>query len=602
MQAIILAAGMGKRMGELTRDNTKCMVKVNGFTLIERMLRQLDKFHLNKIVIVIGYKGDNLKKFISTLNINTPVEYVVNPIYDKTNNIYSLRLARDFLFIDDTILLESDLIFEDNVITKLLNADYPNLALVAKYENWMDGSAVTVDSEDNIKRFILPAEFLFAEIPFYYKTVNIYKFSKTFSATHYVPFLEAYSTALGNNEYYEQVLRLFTLMEKPGIKVLKLDAEKWYEIDDIQDLDIAESVFATQDKKLDKIKKRYGGYWRYPKMLDFCYLINPYFPDQKFKDEIKANFDALISKYPSGQSVNSLLAGKMFGVDIPQIVVGNGASELITALAGGLEGKVGVILPTFEEYPNRIGNRAEFFYPRDADFNYGIDEVKKYFKGIPNLILINPDNPSGNYINRADMTELLTWCKQNGKKIIIDESFVDFSYEGSTASLIRKDILSTFPNLIVMKSISKSYGVPGCRLGVLASGDVELIKYLKKRVSIWNINSFGEFFLQIIGKYEKQYQQGCQSLREERERFYGQLDKITFLKVLSSQANYFLCEAINGIFAKQLTEALLDNYNIFIKDCSEKPGFNSAQYVRFAIRNKSDNDILVKSLKSLTYR
>ena len=213
MQAIILAAGMGKRLGELTKDNTKCMIKVNGITLIDRVLKQLSNLHLNKIVLVIGYQGDKLKEYIGNSYQKTPIEYVHNPIYDKTNNIYSLYLAKDQLQQDDTILLESDLIVEDILFDKLLNDPFPNLALVAKYESWMDGTVVRLDDDNNIASFIPQKAFKYSDTKYYYKTVNMYKFSKEFSCSNYVPFLEAYSKALGNNEYYEQVLRVITLLD-----------------------------------------------------------------------------------------------------------------------------------------------------------------------------------------------------------------------------------------------------------------------------------------------------------------------------------------------------------------------------------------------------
>lgn len=111
MQGLILAAGMGKRLGELTSQNTKCMIEVNGTTLIDRMLHQLEKLHLSRIVIVVGYEGRKLVDYIETLDIQTPVCFVNNPVYDKTNNIYSLSLAKEYLMKEDTILLESDLIF-----------------------------------------------------------------------------------------------------------------------------------------------------------------------------------------------------------------------------------------------------------------------------------------------------------------------------------------------------------------------------------------------------------------------------------------------------------------------------------------------------------
>ena len=116
MQAIILAAGMGKRLGDLTKNNTKCMVEVNGVTLIDRVLNQLSKLSLNRVVVVVGYKGMKLMNYIGNrYKSKLQIEYIENPIYDKTNNIYSLALAADEMVKDDTLLLESDLIFEDSI-------------------------------------------------------------------------------------------------------------------------------------------------------------------------------------------------------------------------------------------------------------------------------------------------------------------------------------------------------------------------------------------------------------------------------------------------------------------------------------------------------
>ena len=195
MQAVILAAGMGKRLKDLTSNNTKCMVKVNGVTMIERMLRQIEKKCLKQIIIVVGYERQKLIDYIETLCIKTPIIYIENTIYDKTNNIYSLALAKEYLKKDDTLLFESDLIFEDGVIDALLNDPRETLALVDKYESWMDGTCVKIGEDDSIDSFVPGKKFKFNEINEYYKTVNIYKFSKHFSETHYVPFLEAYQEA-----------------------------------------------------------------------------------------------------------------------------------------------------------------------------------------------------------------------------------------------------------------------------------------------------------------------------------------------------------------------------------------------------------------------
>ncbi len=602
MQAIILAAGMGRRLKDLTDDNTKCMVKVNGVTIIERMLGQLDKLNLSSIIIVVGYKSNDLKDYIETLGIKTSIQYVNNDIYDKTNNIYSLFLARNYLLKEDTLLLESDLIFDDSILVRIVEDPYPSLALVAKYESWMDGTVVTIDDNYNIQSFIDKKQFKFKEIKNYYKTVNIYKFSESFSNTHYVPFLEAYSKALGNNEYYEQVLKVITLLDKPEIKASVLEDESWYEIDDVQDLDIAESIFTqSADEKLEKIQNRYGGYWRYPKLIDFCYLVNPFYPSQKLLDEIKANFERLTRDYPSGMDVNSLLLAKYFGLKKEHLVVGNGAAELIKSLMGQITGKIGLSMPTFEEYPNRIDAKNIIpFSPSNKDYSYTANDLISFYndKDISTLFLINPDNPSGNYIKRDDVLKISEWSQKKGVTFVVDESFVDFADTTESESLLDEEILRSHPHLIVIKSISKSYGVPGFRLGLLATYDKELIAFMKKDVAIWNINSFAEFYLQIFEKYKDDFNIGIARFKKVREKYMKDLSTIENLRVIPSQANYILCEILGESTATDITKKLLDKHSIFIKDLSNKRGFEG-EYIRVAIKRPEENNFLVNALENI---
>ena len=602
MQAIILAAGMGKRLGEYTHENTKCMLEVNGIKLIDRALACLHGINVSRVILVVGYKGQNVKDYVGIDYHGMPIIYVDNPVFDKTNNIYSLFLAKDYLLEDDTVLLESDLIYEPAIVKKLFEDDFPNIALVDKYESWMDGTVVTIDEDNRITRFIDKNHFKFEEIKRYYKTVNIYKFSKEFSSKYYVPFLTAYSTALGNNEYYEQVLRVILHLHEAPLKALPLTGETWYEIDDVQDLDIASGMFApTEDEHLRAISSRFGGYWRYPQMLDFCYLVNPFFPPQRMIDEIKASFETLMREYPSGMRVNSLLASKNFGVKQEFILVGNGAAELIKEYMENWTGKLGNILPTFEEYPNRIknGNLVQFVPERDG-FKYSVEDIKRFFsdKDIDTLLLINPDNPSGNYIPFQGLLELIDWTKTKGISFVVDESFVDFVSVTGQYSLMDNTILASNPHLVVVKSISKSYGVPGFRLGVLASGNTDVIAKLKKEVAIWNINSFGEFYLQIYEKYHKDYDKACEAFRRERDVFYKELSEIPFLHVYSSQANYFLCKVTERFSSHELALKLL-KHNILIKDCGNKKAFSGGSFIRLAIRDRKDNAYLIETLKSI---
>lgn len=601
MQAMILAAGMGKRLKELTKNNTKCMVQVNGVTLIDRMLHQIEKKNLNRIIIVAGYKGKELKEYISTLDICTPILYVDNPIFNKTNNIYSLALAKDYLVQDDTLLFESDIIFEDAVLDALMDDPRDTLALVDKFQSWMDGTCVKLSADDSIEMFIPGKAFRFEEATDYYKTVNIYKFSKHFSQTLYVPFLEAYQRALGENEYYEQVLRVITMLDDPRIRAKRLEGQRWYEIDDSQDLDIAAMMFMDDSaQKAVLLQKQFGGYWRYPKLIDFCLLVNPYYPNEKMVAEIKANFEPLLTQYPSGMRMNASLAAKNFAVKQEYITVGNGAAELIKSLMQYLRGKdarIGLIRPTFEEYPNRYDRAKEVVFDVSPNnFKYSASDIIEYFddKQINALVLINPDNPSGNLIDSNGLRNIITWAKKKNLYLVIDESFVDFSSK-KDMTLLKDSILESYEGLAVIKSISKSYGVPGLRLGILASSNQELHSFVKKDVSIWNINSFAEFFMQIFEKYKGAYENGLDQIRYERARFIEELKKIPEITVFPSEANFLMIQ-LHNITAKELTKRLLKEYNMLIKDLSDKVGRN---YIRIAVRSREDNDKMIAAIRQI---
>ena len=598
MQAVIPAAGMGRRLRFITENLPKCMIEVNGVTLIERMAAQLDLLGLSRIVVILGHQSNKLKGFLDGLGVKTPLVYVENPDYHKTNNIYSLYLAREFLKQDDSLLIESDLIFDDSVLGSVLDDPCPSLALVAKFESWMYGTVVTIGADGKIADFLSKDSFRYEDIKNYYKTVNIYKFSRAFSEKHYVPFLEAYCQALGHNEYYEQVLKVITKFDKSEMKAKVLATGDWYEIDNLQDLDIAGSIFTkNESEKYERIMGRYGGFWRYPGMTDFCYLVNPYFPSGKLMDEMKANFEILVKEYPSGQRVNNLLAGMNFNIRESGILVGNGAGELIKAALSCIPGKLGIVIPTFEEYPNRMKDEILAFRPDNADFNYTADDLIGYFSGKPisALVLINPDNPSGNFIAKDGVKRLAKRAEDAGVRLILDESFVDFAENGS--SFIDDELLGKFRSMVVIKSISKSYGVPGLRLGVLASADLEFLRSVSGELSIWNINSFAEFYLQICDKYTNEYRSAGALFRETRERFIIGLKSIPYLRPLPSQANYVTCQVLEGVSSHELAVYLLCRHNILIKDLSRKKGVGS-DYLRVAVKLPEENRKLIDALRT----
>ena len=601
MQALMLAAGMGKRLGKYTENATKCMVPVNGKTLIEYAIESLIEAKIKRLTLVVGYKKVVLKDFLKDKYKEIEINYIDNDVYDTTNNIYSLYLAKDVLAQDDTILLESDLIFDKNIIKEIIEDKNPNLAVVSPFETWMDGTCALIDDQNVIKGILGKSEFNWDKTNHYYKTVNIYKFSKEFATTVYMPFLKAYQTAYGKNEYYETVLKVISFLGNSTFKAHSVDGSRWYEIDDPADLAIAETRFSAGKQHLNNMARAFGGYWRFPSMLDYCYLVNPFFPPKSLVEEMKANFESLLESYPSGDKQQSLLAGKIFGINSEYVAVGNGAAELIAGYADFINGKVVVPYPTFNEYPERFGDSRTVWLKTDDNFSYTLDDILDCVEknDAKSVLLINPENPSGHFFTESEMFILLEKLKEKNVNLIFDESFIDFAEKDIRYSLIKDEILEKYPNLIVIKSISKSYGVPGIRLGVLASSNKDFVYKITRHTSIWNINSYGENFLQIFDKYKKFYSIGCDKIAEERNRFTNLLKEFSWLEVYPSQANYVLCKILDKISSEDLAIKLLDEYNIFIKDLSSKKGFENGQYIRLAVRNTEDNDKLIAALKEI---
>ncbi len=599
MQALMLAAGMGKRLGAYTDGQTKCMVKVGGQTLLEHAADALRLAGIHKFVIVTGYEGEKLQAFAREKLGDFELEFVENPDYASTNNIYSLYLAREQLARDDTILLESDLIYDRSLIRRMVDAPEPNMVAVAKFEQWMDGTMTLVGEDGVIREFVEKKDFRFDSADQYYKTVNVYKFSRAFSRKQYLPFMEAYIRAYGENQYYEMVLKALAHLPFAGLKAFEMGDMKWYEIDDVQDLDIANTLFAADEDRLRAYELHFGGYWRFNGLKDFCYLVNPYFPPPKMVRQMEYFFHTLLTDYPSGMYVQKLVAGKMFGVKEDYLLAGNGAAELINALGRTVKGRMAISIPAFNEYI-RCFPKCEIVPLNGAahDYRFDMDELRRAAREMDELVIINPDNPSGAFLTREQVLELAEICREYGTRFVVDESFVDFAEGPMRFTLLDNEILETYPNMMVIKSVSKSYGVPGLRLGVAACADRAWMEKLRGLLPIWNINSFGEYFFQIYGLYAAHYEAACDEIVRQRTKMAEKLASFPFLKPYPSQANYIMCR-VEGIRSKDLANMLLKNNDLLIKDLSAKNGFGGGDFIRLAVRDETDNQALYDALEQI---
>jgi histidinol-phosphate/aromatic aminotransferase/cobyric acid decarboxylase-like protein/choline kinase len=599
MQAVILAAGMGRRLGSLTENNTKCMVELNGVRLIDRLLSSLEKFGVTNIVVVVGYKAENVRLHINSKWNHLNVTFVENKDFYKTNNVYSLYLAKDFLLQSDTLLLESDLVFDEEILKNLILDKRKNIAVVSKYQDWMDGTVVSIKN-NQIESFILKTDQLGENLNKLFKTVNIYKFSKEFCKEVYVPVLEAYCGSDKLNSYYEEALSIISKIDSCVLGALDTNDLPWYEIDNMNDYWIAETMFLENNKKHDGYLLRHGGYWRFPKLLDYCYLVNPYFPTKKMLSEISSESDILLSNYPSNLEVINRIASVAFNVREQYISVGNGASEIISILLKNIKSsKIAIFYPSFDEYFNRcLQNNSKVTHV--DSFKMSDEKVLSVLKELSQtndyIIFVNPENPTGRMIDPEALRGILPYMESNNCILILDESFVDFSGLGKKSTMITNEVLEKNKNLVIIKSISKSYGVPGLRLGMIASANTEILKNVIVEQPIWNINSYAEKFLEKLINNADEYWTSCEELVEARNIFAENLVSCG-AKVHDSKANFLLIEVIKNNNFLSFEEFMLKN-NILVKNLKNKKGILSQNMFRIAIKDKKSNDYFCKILKS----
>ncbi len=598
VQAIILAAGKGTRLGDLTENNTKCMVSVAGVKLIDRAVSAITKAGIKKIIIVVGYKGDNLKRYINDKYKNSKIDFIFvkNKIFEVTNNIYSLYLAKDYLSAEDTILLESDLVYDEKIVQQMVETKYANSAAVADYQTWMDGTIITC-SNGIIDNFYSKDELDYEHSHRYYKTVNIYKLSKEFSQKTYIPFLKTYIDVCGCNSYYESVLKTILTIPYVEIQAYNIKELEWYEIDDKQDLAIANVIFSKGEEKYRLLTSTYGGFWRYSRVKDFLYLVNPYFPPAQLIEKMKYEFKNLLEMYPSGMQIQKLNAERIFAVDGDMLLVGNGAAELIKILGEKFNNLQGVaFVPTFNEYIRCFNiDKMMIIDNSKNNYEYNIEQILLLIESVEYMVIISPDNPSGAMIKEEDIMAIIKKGADYNCKIIIDESFIDFAARDSYFTLLKNGILLNYTNLIVIKSISKSYGVPGLRLGVMASGDKKLIKEMQGMLPVWNINSFAEYYLQNYNIFKKTYESACIKIVNERERVEKTLSKNKNIKLYQSNANYIMFD-LKEHDSNKFCYTMLEKYNILIKNLKGKDGIGKKNFVRIAIRDVDDNNLLLDSI------
>jgi len=354
----------------------------------------------------------------------------------------------------------------------------------------------------------------------------------------------------------------------------------------------------VSDSEVKYVSSLYGGFWDLD-VKDFCYMTNPYFPPEEFLADLGARLQVLIKGYPSTNWHISSLLAKSLGLTQQELIVANGASELISTITGRFVQNLAVPVPTFNEYINRAEVQGKSVSPfvTSGDFELDPEAFIQHVQSTRanSALLIQPNNPTGTFISKENMRYLLESLRSLDL-ILVDESFIEFVNAEPNPSVV--DLIFEYPNLIILKSLSKNYGIPGLRLGYAASGNQERVADLRQDLPIWNINSLAQFFLEKMPDYQEQFYRSCELLKSATQRMYSWLQDISYIKPYPTQGNFVLCRILHGFNASELTAHLFNRHRILANNCGGKEGLDDS-FLRLACRTEEENAELLEALRDL---
>lgn len=591
--AIILCAGRGSRLANRTRHMPKPLVKTNGIAFLDNALSNLQLHGITRVVVVVGYQAEIITEHLNSLETLLDIDYVHNPDWETTNNIYSLYLARQHI-TQGALIVEGDIFFSGACLEKLLRTSSDLVALVSPLGKNMEGTYANLH-EGRLQSFGSTKDDGHQTQEEQYKTVNLYRIGSPLFANHVREQLEVQIEDGNLNAYYEDVFKQACKTKKWDIGAVVVPSTEWYEVDNYYDLTVCNYI-SSRDR-LVFLQSRHGGYWRYP-LLDFALIYNFHFPPQQMKDRIKENFDHILLNYPGGRKLIEESLSEFIGIPARHLCVANGAAEIIKLLPSIFPGKVLVTVPSFNEYANVFGEERTLSYHTHAEqgFKVNLDAlVQTCKKERPSVVVIeSPNNPTGRLTPAAALSDLASQLSELDIALIVDESFLDFSPNAANTLL---SSLGKHSNLAVIRSMSKTFGIGGIRIGYLASANHSLLALLNSLLPIWNLNGFAEEMLLHLPQYKQEYLESCQQVIRDTQALRQALEEIEGITTFATDSNFVYCQ-IEHVPARTLCRLLLE-HNLYIKECSGKRNTDSDHYVRISCRTRQENAQLINALKSI---
>lgn len=600
-RAIILAAGRGARLGPLTTSAPKCLVKVNGDPIVFRALRALTVAGVSEVAIVVGYGAEQVKEQVGPHYAGLSVTYVPAPRFNATGNIYSLWEARD-LCDQDILLIEGDMVFDSDVLTHLQEVPGNSMA-VAPYRAAMSGTVVLRDEHRRVTSFVLKDDQLTgADYSDAFKTVNIYLLRANLLREHVLPELARQIESGNDQEYYEVVLRdLVAAGSIPDLVAVDVSASRWYEVDDHRDLELAEFRFLERSSQFDRLRQMHGSYWQYGAVDHVHPAHNPHFPPTELLNELRGDLNRIVSSYPTAQLELDRLVATWTNSEPECVVVGNGSSQLIRILGEHLVEHLALPVPTFNEYENVMHPTRLTRFPLEKDtFTLDIDSFVEAVRtsGSDVAVVVTPNIPTALTIKPKVILGLAEQLSECGCRLVVDESFVDFSRAGRAGSV--ESAIQSHSNLVVMKSMSKVFGVPGLRLGYLLTADLGFASEVRSHLPIWNVNGVGEAFLRRVGRYRAEFETSCALVYETCQLLYQDLRAMPGISPFAPDANFVFCAtSVPGMTAVDLARRLYLEHGILVKDCSYNTLPSGDRFLQIGSRSYEENRVLVEALSSL---
>lgn len=578
-----------------TLASHKTLLKIGGRTLLQRIVDPLLANDVCDITLVTGYQAEELKLHLAEAYPGRAFNFIHNDCYASSNNIYSMALAMEQLEIDsDVLLIECDLIFDTSVIERLLASPHANVAVVDRHRSGMDGTVVKV--RDGMVTDVIPPHLQDSSFDFSdkYKTLNIYRFSREFCAGPFRKLLTYYARVIDMNVYYELILGIVLYLQRESVHALILEDEKWAEVDDPNDLESASFVFDPTSRRRT-LEESYGGFWNY-NVTDYCYIRNMHFPTGAVLSELRNSLPGAVWNYGSCQPVLDRKLSYYLLCDIKNATLLNGASQVFPVLRTFARDKrVLLPAPTFGEY-TRLFPEAQT-YPDGPGVSW--EGLVASAESCGMVVFVNPNNPTGTLLPTEKIHQYALAHPE--KLVVVDESFIDFSTEPSILPLLEEQPAA---NVIVIKSLSKSLGAPGLRLGYCYTSNREFQALLKSELPVWNINSVAEHFLEIILKHREAMHVSFQKTMEDRAAFARLLEELEFVETVHEEGGgNFLLVALRLSRAQcsALVDEMIQRHGILLKDVSPKfPG--TTAYLRLAVRLPEEHVRLVECLRPAARR